>query len=638
LYPAHRANIHERRAAARVARALPLVLFAANLAACIYGVFRFPPLLLVICAVLNTSLWIYLVSSAVFAILGGRKVWHAMEEYRWQNRPPPEVEPEPDGAEAESRGCGDAKESSTRSSRSEVEGPEGVMHLIVFPNYKEDEAMLEQTLQSIREAEDSRRFRVILAMEEREGRQGVEKAERLASKFKGCFIWLIASFHPQSLTEDHMDGSSDREVAGKASNLKWAVKFGYEACKKEGLIDMDRIVLTVADADCLFHPAYFSCISRDFGSKESDAMSAESGSKQIFTMWQAPQLAFRNFYDCPIPSRSWGYIACVDEGGGVASLAYGCHHMVFSGYSLPFRLAIDAQPWDGDIVAEDHHAYIRCLLYSAHAGVLDMMTRRSDRLGPLLEVRPIFLPVKSTSVASPDGWWQGWIERFHQGKRHAQGVSELSYTLLAVYDLLFTMPLSLQSVSLWIKLLRVVAKLMCMHTLPVIQGVALGILTLYWYANGRHIPQCPTHLYLANSHHDMLLCGLAGAWVLVWPVVVPVFLHIVASYLFMVNAFIVPQEQARLHRKGSVWASQDGGCPPTFGSVRLTVFLVVVLESSLFMAVLAVPFSFIPEVMSVVQTAFWGNRITYITAAKMANYGSTADIREEGDAKQGKKV
>lgn len=55
-------------------------------------------------------------------------------------------------------------------------------------------------------------------------------------------------------------------------------------------------------------------------------------------------------------------IACGSQGG---------HHMVFSAYSVHMQLAMDAQLWDGDVIAEDHHAYLKGFFYSARQSALE---------------------------------------------------------------------------------------------------------------------------------------------------------------------------------------------------------------------------------------------------------------------------
>merc|ERR1719487_252177 len=226
----------------------------------------------------------------------------------------------------------------------------------------------------------------------------------------------------------HLDDSEDQEVPGKASNLKWAVPQGFAECQKSGFCrSRSSIILTVSDADCIFHPGYFTAVSREFNMRRENP-----GNDHLWTMYQAPQLPYRNYYGSAACCRIWAYVSSAYEFGGVCSLDFGGTHMTFSGYSLPLQLALDAGAWDGDIIAEDHHAYLKCFFYSALASV-----EACTACVPQLKVKPIYLPVKSTSVAA-GSYWRTCVDRWWQAKRHAQGASELSYVLLAAFDAMLT--------------------------------------------------------------------------------------------------------------------------------------------------------------------------------------------------------
>jgi hypothetical protein len=54
-----------------------------------------------------------------------------------------------------------------------------MLHIIVLPNYKEDETMMSQTISQLSQSIlSSKYFVIVLAMEEREGPGGQQKAER----------------------------------------------------------------------------------------------------------------------------------------------------------------------------------------------------------------------------------------------------------------------------------------------------------------------------------------------------------------------------------------------------------------------------------------------------------------------------
>lgn len=307
--------------------------------------------------------------------------------------------------------------------------------------------------------------------------------------------------------------------------------------------------------------------------------------------------------------------------------------MVFSGYTIPLMLGMAAQPWDGDIVAEDHHAFLRCFYYSVHAQTEQWLTEGKVTI-PNVAVRPIFLPSKSTSCVSADGYWASWVERYHQSRRHMQGISELCYSMLATWDTVWSLLVSaprMLTPSLLLKLFRVVMKLFCMHLLPLAQIASFGILVLVWLWYKKQVPSCPASLSMADTRKDMVLCGLAGAWVLVWPVVVPMVLFSIANYLFIVVSFVQAKNDCKdVGAKTTIWHDEDGGVPKTFGSVRLTIFGKVAVDICVFMTAMAVPFTLIPELLACVHVALWGNRIKYITASKamepkLSDYGTMAD-------------
>merc|ERR1719162_636514 len=143
---------------------------------------------------MNVALWLWLVSTCIFGILGSFLVQSELKK----------VKDEVAGTVDES---------------SPTDCCDSVVHLIVLPNYKEDEKLLDETLQSLHEANDSKMFHIILAMEARE--QGSDdKGASLKAKYEDKFAKIGVALHPGDLEQDHNDGTSNREVPGKASNLR----------------------------------------------------------------------------------------------------------------------------------------------------------------------------------------------------------------------------------------------------------------------------------------------------------------------------------------------------------------------------------------------------------------------------------
>merc|ERR1712226_1076318 len=100
-----------------------------------------------------------------------------------------------------------------------------------------------------------------------------------------------------------------------------------------------------------------------------------------------------------------------------------------------------------------------------------------------------------------------------------------------------------------------------MHLLPTCQGVALlAVSMVQIYHGGRH-PLCPKQVWLTDLlTADTLpigrsvLCGLAGALVLVWPLLVLTVLIVVANNLFLRVVFM---REKSVGRAESVWHGED---------------------------------------------------------------------------------
>jgi len=590
LYAFHQASIHERRLVSKVCAALPLLFLTAYLATLAYGLLRSPVVLLVTCAILNTSAWLWIASTAVLSIVGAFFASDALHRYQRQRPLSPS---EKKKKQAVNLGMDDSDQ---------------VVHLIVLPNYKEDEGMLAETLQSLSEADDCDSFCVVLAMEERE-LNSQPKGERLKQQFQQAFAGIAVAVHPSGLQQNHLDGSVDLEVPGKASNLKWAVPQGFAEFQNNGIVkSSSTTILTVADADCIFHPGYFSAVSREF-----TKLRESPGNDHLWTMYQAPQLPYRNYFDAVAPCRIWAYISSAYEFGGVTSLSFGGTHMTFSGYSLPLKLALEAGAWDGDVIAEDHHAFLKCFYYSALASV----SSACPACVPQLKVQPIYLPVKSTSV-SADTYWRTCADRWWQAKRHAQGSSEFSYAVLAAYDAMTTLPWRSQCCAFYLKVGKVISKLFCMHLLPTCQGVGLMALSLVWFYHGRQHPLCPSNMSIFDKDvptGHYVVCGLAGAWILVFPTVILTVLLILANYLFLRVAFIRDKDAARAE---TIWDAQDGGMAHGGFSQSLTAFVQTSIDCTLLLGVVMVPYGFFSNVAAYIDVALHGNKVKYVTASKPA--------------------
>jgi cellulose synthase/poly-beta-1,6-N-acetylglucosamine synthase-like glycosyltransferase len=294
---------------------------------------------------------------------------------------------------------------------------EGMLHIVILPNYKEDEQMLSQTVSNLAESDHAGKYMVVvLAMEAREGDPGKEKAERLIARHKNQFKEMFATYHPTYIP---------CEVIGKSSNTQWAFRevqrwYGSHVSRTDEQHDTSKVFLTVADADSLHHKDYFTSLAISGLSM--------SASERSWTIWQAPILLLRNYETVPNLVRTSAYGTFLFEISGLASAGW-VDHCCFSAYSLSLALAnhpmVDG--WDADVIAEDHHMFMKCMFASYWE---DIFSNNSVNDVSKLALKPIWLPVTSYLAEDSKGWLATCYARFQQARRHSQGVAELSYAIL----------------------------------------------------------------------------------------------------------------------------------------------------------------------------------------------------------------
>ena len=128
-----------------------------------------------------------------------------------------------------------------------------VRNFVLIVNYKEPLHTLERILESIVNQTLPQKLIIpVIAMEVREPEESRnEKVKYLKKKFAKSLPNLTFTFHPL------VPG----EVAGKASNEKYAAVEMKRLMIDKGLADMEYTTVTSSDADHVYHPNYFACLT-----------------------------------------------------------------------------------------------------------------------------------------------------------------------------------------------------------------------------------------------------------------------------------------------------------------------------------------------------------------------------------------
>lgn len=284
-----------------------------------------------------------------------------------------------------------------------------VRHLIIIPTYLETVEKLRTTLDAVAAQRQPDRIYVCLAMEELDP-DAPEKAAILCEEYRGRFADIYATLHP---------GDLPGEVRGKSSNEAWASVVSKTLLIDERGLDIDHFTVTSCDADCVFPPAYFDCLTYKFAIDEN----------RYRRFWQSPIFLYNNIWDVPAPLRVPTALGGLNHLSRLAQPL----SVVFpqSCYSLSFRMADEVGHWDVDVVPEDWHMFLKCF-YATNGET---------------KVERLFLPVYNDGVRS-HSYWGTFRSHYEQARRHAWGCSDIPYALRNTFAHP-EIPLHRRAVRLW---------------------------------------------------------------------------------------------------------------------------------------------------------------------------------------------
>jgi len=271
-----------------------------------------------------------------------------------------------------------------------------VHHLVVIPNYKEPMEVLRRTLEALAEQDPARdRMTIVLAMEAGE-EDCSAKAETLRAEFAQYFRHFHYTVHPRGLPG---------EMQCKSANEAWAVRWIKRRLVDELGYDIDHICVTTMDADTRWHPEYFRVLNVMYALDEDRDVHFWQGSMRYHgKIWEInPLLRIVNAYATAIE------LAYLASPWWMA--------LPMSSYSLSLRLLDRSGYWDGDVIADEWHMYIKA--YFANDG----------RVG----LQRIMLPFIA-DVTVGENVLDELRERYLQTLRHSWGSKEIGYTIAKIID------------------------------------------------------------------------------------------------------------------------------------------------------------------------------------------------------------
>ncbi len=266
-----------------------------------------------------------------------------------------------------------------------------IVHLVIFPLYKEGYDVIHESVRGCRDADgDSKKIAITLTVEERAGEGQLALANRIKDEFKDDFFDFLVVAHPFGLPH---------EIPGKGSNISYAAEQARIHILDKHQLSYKRTIVSAFDIDTVVYPKYFDCLTWHF-------VTAENPEKLSF---QPVPLFNNNIWEAPMLSRVLAYSSTfwqMVQQERPEKLA------TFSSHSLSFQALYDVGYWQKNIVSEDSRIFWN--LFIAHDGDY--------------KVVPLAYPVSMDANVAPTLWATA-KNLYKQHRRWTWGVENVPYIL-----------------------------------------------------------------------------------------------------------------------------------------------------------------------------------------------------------------
>lgn len=279
--------------------------------------------------------------------------------------------------------------------------PSDILNVIIIATYNESIEVLEPTVQSLLASDyDMRNAMLVIAYEERGGKDIEETVELLERNYRHEFRHFYAVKHPADLPN---------EVIGKGGNITYAGRF-VEKTVRDLDIDPENVIITTLDSDNRPHKTYFSYLTYEY------IMHPEPR----YTSFQPLSLYLNNIWDVPAPIR------VLATGNSFWNIVISQRpHMLrnFASHSQGLAALMDTDFWSTRTIVEDGHQFWRSYFrYDGH-----------------YNVTPIFVPIYQDAVMS-EKLTRTLHAQYVQLRRWAYGASDIPYVAERVFTRKRTAP------------------------------------------------------------------------------------------------------------------------------------------------------------------------------------------------------
>jgi len=273
-----------------------------------------------------------------------------------------------------------------------VENWKDIYHLIILPNYKEGEQLIEETLDSLKNCIYPKdKMIVVFACEERAGEERKILANKIQKKYAGSFYKFLTTFHPANVPD---------EAIGKGSNTAWALKEVKEKIIDNLDVPSSHILVSNFDIDTRPYPQYFLCLTHTYLTIE----------KPLQATYQPIPVYNNNIWDAPAFSR---VISISGTFWQMIQQTRSSSLVSFSSHSIPYSAMLKVK-YPNNLIPDDSRIFWKCVLYY-----------NGD-----YRVVPLFYPVSMDAIQEKN-YFKTAVAQYKQQKRWAWGCIDIPFLIFA---------------------------------------------------------------------------------------------------------------------------------------------------------------------------------------------------------------
>jgi len=272
--------------------------------------------------------------------------------------------------------------------------PSQIYNVVIIATYNESYEVLQPTLQSLVDTTyDKSRLIVVLAYEERGGKDIKATVNRLVDEYQDAFVHFLTVMHPNDLAD---------EIIGKGSNITYA---GYylKDWIKDHHIEYSDVLITTLDSDNRPHAKYFDYLTYEYIVRID---------RKHFS-FQPVCLFMNNIWDVPAPMR---VVATGNSFWNIISSMRPHTLRNFASHSQPMDALVEMNFWSKRTIVEDGHQYWRSYFH----------------FDGDYNVAPLFIPIYQDAVLSST-YMRTLKAQFIQLRRWAYGVSDVAYVAIRIF-------------------------------------------------------------------------------------------------------------------------------------------------------------------------------------------------------------